>query len=205
MRSAQRAGHECGLHAWDHVLWQDKVRHRDAAWTVRQMELAFDRFVDVFGRPPSSHGAAGWQMNAAAFRQIDHWGLAYASDGRGSAPFVPVVDGAALGHVQLPTTLPTLDELIGRDGIDEGNVVQHLLALTGSGPAPGPYPARRARRSGAGAVVHGVDPRLEGARASPRRLDDAYRATPRSFLARRPVDWCAVPGRSGEVIGSAAD
>jgi peptidoglycan/xylan/chitin deacetylase (PgdA/CDA1 family) len=75
MRSALRAGHECGLHAWDHVLWQDKVRHRDAAWTVRQMELAFDRFVDVFGRPPSSHGAAGWQMNAAAFRQIDRWGL----------------------------------------------------------------------------------------------------------------------------------
>ena len=38
------------------------------------MELAFDRFVDVFGRPPSSHGAAGWQMNAAAFRQIDPLG-----------------------------------------------------------------------------------------------------------------------------------
>ena len=36
MRAALSAGHECGLHTWDHVLWQDNVRHRDAAWTRRR-------------------------------------------------------------------------------------------------------------------------------------------------------------------------
>ena len=202
MRSALRAGHECGLHAWDHVLWQDKVRHRDDAWTVRQMALAFDRFVDVFGRAPSSHGAAGWQMNAAAFRQIDRWGLAYASDGRGSAPFVPVVEGTALRHVQLPTTLPTLDELIGRDGIDEGNVVAHLLGLTA-----------RDRPQ-----VHTLHAELEGQALAPEfsallrgwqdqghrlgTLGDAYGATDPALLPRRPIDWGSVPGRSGELVAT---
>jgi len=200
MRSALRAGHECGLHAWDHVLWQDKVRHQDAAWTVRQMELAFDRFVDVFGRAPSSHGAAGWQMNAAAFRQIDRWGLAYSSDGRGSGPFVPVVDGTALRHVQLPTTLPTLDELLGRDGIDEGNVVRHLLGLTARNQ-PQVHTLHAELEGGAlasvfSALVRGWQD--QGHRLG--TLGDAYRSTTPSLLVRRTVDWGSVPGRSGEVV-----
>ena len=40
MRSARDAGHECGIHTWDHVLWQDNVRQRGRDWTERQMRLA---------------------------------------------------------------------------------------------------------------------------------------------------------------------
>src|SRR5262245_16685667 len=100
MRAARAAGHECGIHTWDHVYWQDNVRARDAAWTRQQMGNAFDRFVDIFGEAPPTHGAAGWQMNDEAFRQIDDWGMAYASDGRGTAPYIPTVDGVACRHVQ---------------------------------------------------------------------------------------------------------
>jgi peptidoglycan/xylan/chitin deacetylase (PgdA/CDA1 family) len=39
-------------------------------------------------------------------------------------------DGRAIGPPQFPTTLPTLDELIGIDGIDADNVHAHLLSLT---------------------------------------------------------------------------
>jgi peptidoglycan/xylan/chitin deacetylase (PgdA/CDA1 family) len=49
MRAAAAAGHECGIHTWDHVYWQDNVRERDAAWTRRQMQQSFERFTDVFG------------------------------------------------------------------------------------------------------------------------------------------------------------
>ena len=38
MRQAQAAGHECGIHTWDHVVWQDHVRRRDAAWTRGPMK-----------------------------------------------------------------------------------------------------------------------------------------------------------------------
>ena len=50
MRAAAAGGHECGIHAWDHVVWQDSVRGRDAAWTRREMQRAFERFVEI-GRP----------------------------------------------------------------------------------------------------------------------------------------------------------
>ena len=82
MRAAQAAGFECGIHTWDHVLWQDNVRLRDAVWTQKQMGQSFDRFTEIFGHAPQTHGAAGWQMNEHAFAQLDAFGFAYASDGR---------------------------------------------------------------------------------------------------------------------------
>ena len=130
MRACKAAGHECGIHAWDHVLWQDQVRQRDAQWTRLQMALAHQRFQAVFGAGPVTFGAAGWQTNDAALMQIDDWGMAYASDCRGVGPFRPRIGSRTLRHVQLPTTLPTLDELIGLQGVGEDGVADHLLART---------------------------------------------------------------------------
>jgi peptidoglycan/xylan/chitin deacetylase (PgdA/CDA1 family) len=127
MRATRDAGFEVGIHCWDHVRWQDFVVKRDAEWTEREMLLALRRFEDIFGAPPGTWGAAGWQMNRhAAWFEERHF--AYASDTRGRGPFQPVWDGVAIGCPQLPTTLPTLDELIGL----HADVVGHLLSLTGS-------------------------------------------------------------------------
>jgi peptidoglycan/xylan/chitin deacetylase (PgdA/CDA1 family) len=101
------------------------------------MLRAADRYTEIFGRRPEVHGAAGWQMNEAAYRVEAELGYRIASDTRGREPFWPVdADGVPLGPLQLPTTLPTLDELIGRNGWDAGNVHRALLALTEDDPAP---------------------------------------------------------------------
>ena len=200
MRAVRDAGHECGIHTWDHVLWQDNVRERDAQWTIRQMELAWARFVEVFGTAPSTHGAAGWQMNAAAFRQIDAWQMAYASDGRGSGPYVPLLDGVPLRHVQLPTTLPTLDELIGREGVDEDNVADALLARTGD--AHEHVFTLHAELEG-GLLAPALQRLLRGWRAQGHELVSLarYHAHVQGRpLPRLPIAWGEVPGRSGPLI-----
>jgi peptidoglycan/xylan/chitin deacetylase (PgdA/CDA1 family) len=127
MRSVRAAGYETGIHTYDHVKWQDHVADRDDAWTRREMLLATSRYEDIFEGPAPTHGAAGWQMNAAAFRLTAELGFRYASDTRGTHPFVPVCDETPVPCPQLPTTLPTLDELIGRDDITRDNVHLHLL------------------------------------------------------------------------------
>jgi len=124
------AGFEVGIHCWDHIRWQDGVENADAAWTEREMQRAVSRFTDIFGETPHVHGAAGWQMNTHALRLTQRLGLAYASDCRGTHPFVPVWNAEIVFCPQLPTTLPTLDELIGLDGTTEDNVHERLLALT---------------------------------------------------------------------------
>ena len=135
LRSVADAGYEVGIHCWDHIRWQDNVAAQSAQWTRREMHLAATRFAEIFGESARTHGAAGWQMNAAAYDCERELGLAYASDGRGSHPFLPVGDdGEICGVPQLPTTLPTLDELIGLNGWSAENVDQHLLALTADAP-----------------------------------------------------------------------
>ena len=133
MRDTAQAGHETGVHTWNHILWQDYVVNKDAQWTRRQLQLAVNRFGEIFGRPPAVHGAAGWQMNDDAYLLEQELGFTLASDGRGTHPFLPVVRGRALSVPQLPTTLPTLDELIGVDGLDADNVADHLLRLSTDG------------------------------------------------------------------------
>ena len=89
LRSVRDAGHEVGIHCWDHIRWQDHVAGQSAAWTQREMRRAADRFEEVFGEPARTHGAAGWQMNAAAYAFERELGLSYASDGRGTPSRVP--------------------------------------------------------------------------------------------------------------------
>jgi undecaprenyl phosphate-alpha-L-ara4FN deformylase len=130
MRRVRDAGYEVGVHCFDHTTWQDFVTRRDAHWTRHQMQSAVDRFHEVFGSMPEVHGAAGWQMNAAALALEEELGFVYASDTRGATPFVPLLSQRRSHCPQLPTTLPTLDELIGIDGNTADNVHETVLAHT---------------------------------------------------------------------------
>ncbi|MFK7088954.1 Peptidoglycan/xylan/chitin deacetylase, PgdA/NodB/CDA1 family [Chromobacterium violaceum] len=138
LRSVRDAGFEVGIHCWDHIKWQDYVAGKDAAWTRAEMHKAARRFREIFGEDARTHGAAGWQINDAALAYQKELGMLYASDGRGSHPFQPLdAAGRPLGVPQLPTTLPTLDELIGLDGLTNDNVHERLLQLTESETATG--------------------------------------------------------------------
>jgi undecaprenyl phosphate-alpha-L-ara4FN deformylase len=131
MRRVRDSGFEVGVHTWDHVKWQDGVARADAQWTTWQMALALQRFREIFGdAEPAVHGAAGWQMNVHAWRRTQSLGFRYASDTRGTHPFIPVVRAEIVACPQFPTTLPTLDEMIGLDGVTEENVAARLLERT---------------------------------------------------------------------------
>lgn len=137
LRAVRDAGFEVGIHCYDHIRWQDYVAQKGEAWTRRELQRAVDRFTGIFGQAPKAHAAAGWQTNRHALRQTQHLGFDYSSDTRGTHPFIPTWEAEIIACPQLPTTLPTLDELIGRDGITLENVAQHLLGLTRSAPATG--------------------------------------------------------------------
>lgn len=128
MRRVREQGFEVGVHCYDHVRWQDYVAHRGAEWTAREMGRACEAFRDVFGAAPEAHAAAGWQLNAPALELETALGFRYASDTRGSEPFLPSWGGTAGNCPQLPTTLPTLDELIGRDGLTAQGAAREILA-----------------------------------------------------------------------------
>ena len=197
MRAARDAGFEVGIHCWDHVRWQDGVADADAAWTAREFDLARGRFEEIFGAPAQVHGAAGWQMNPHAFRLLDAAGFRYASDTRGTRPFLPAWGGERFNCPQFPTTLPTLDELIGTDGIESGTVAQHLLSLTAQ-PAAHVYTAHAELEGGK--LETPFDSLLAGWRQQGYDLVSLQvlaAATDASRLPRHEVVLGAVGGRSG--------
>jgi undecaprenyl phosphate-alpha-L-ara4FN deformylase len=134
MQAIAQRGFEVGVHTWDHIRWQDNVAHADEPWTRRELTLARDEFMEVFGRAPLVHGAAGWQMNEHLPGLESELGFRFVSDSRGVGPFLPLAPRGAVPVPQLPTTLPTLDELIGRPDLHGIDPVDHLLALTDAAP-----------------------------------------------------------------------
>ena len=188
LRAVRDAGFEVGVHCWDHVRWQDFVAARDAAWTEHEMDLACARFTEVFGAAPRTWGAAGWQTNVHAARYQERFD--YASDTRGSRPFQPVWNGRPLGCPQVPTTLPTLDELIGR----QADVVQHLLRLTRERGRDHVFTAHAELEGGK------LEPMFEalvaGWQAQGYELVPT-RDIPRTRLPKHEVVYGEVPGRSG--------
>jgi peptidoglycan/xylan/chitin deacetylase (PgdA/CDA1 family) len=217
LRAVRDAGFECGIHTWDHVLWQDNVAARDADWTRGMMRKAARRHVDVFGAAPHTHGAAGWQMNAAAFAEHEAAGYRYASDGRvpldargalldpASGPHRVLAGGIEGACVQLPTTLPTLDELLGReiDGrlITVDNVAGHVLSLTADQRRDHVYTLHAELEGQKLAPV--FERLLSGWRAQGYRLGamcDYYEKVRHAELPAAPLAWGELPGRSGRVI-----
>lgn len=137
MRSVRDAGFEVGIHSYDQIKWQDQAASADMAWTRREMQKAVDRFIEIFGMASKSYACADWQLNRHALRLMQHFGFNYTSDTRGTHPYTPTWNAEIIACPQLPTTLPTLDEMINRDGITIENVVQHVLQLTKNPPPTG--------------------------------------------------------------------
>jgi hypothetical protein len=182
------------------------------------MDNAWRRYTQIFGEAPATHGAAGWQMNEHAFRELDARGLRYASDGReelkadgsllrpDAGPHRLAVDGRALSCVQLPTTLPTLDEVLGRNiggrELDRSNVADFLLGLT-----------RQPRDH-----VYTLHAELEGQKLAPifdqllsgwrdqgytlASMGQYYQSLDLRSLPVRPLRWGQLPGRSGDLIAA---
>jgi peptidoglycan/xylan/chitin deacetylase (PgdA/CDA1 family) len=206
-------GFECGIHTWDHVLWQDNVCRRGAQWTEHMMRRAEERYEQLFGERAPTHGAAGWQMNEAAFAHLDAAGYRYASDGRAQLnedgslrdPQAGPYRLPGLRHIQMPTTLPTLDELLGRTvggkTISTANVAEHLLALTAGATRDHVYTLHAELEGQKLAPI--FEQLLTGWKAQGYQLAsmaDYYEKIKDDSLPEYPLRWGEVPGRSGELI-----
>lgn len=201
MRWVRDQGFEVGIHTYDHVEWQDGVARAGADWTRREMERACHRFREIFGEEARVHGAAGWQMNRHAYRLTQRLGFHYSSDTRGTYPFIPVYNAEIIACPQLPTTLPTLDELLGVNGITADNVAHHLLKLTANPPPTGHVYTLHAELEGM-KLAPVFEALLAGWRAQGYRLvslRDYGSGLTVQDLPHHEVATGEVPGRSGTV------
>lgn len=118
-KRAHADGHECGVHSWDHVLVQDYLDDMSEARFAELYDKAAADFEALSGTSSDCYAAPGWQVSAASLAIQSRLGLKYATDVRGHSPFLPTFEGTAYTVPQIPTTLPTMDEILGAPGVTD--------------------------------------------------------------------------------------
>lgn len=191
-------GHELGVHAWDHRSWQDRLLGWDRERIASELDRGRAAYQAALGEPPRTYAAPAWLTADAALVHQEGYALQYASDCRGSEPFLPVVGGVRLTTPQVPATLPTLDEALGFSHASADSFFSSVLERAAAQPWPvltihaelegGPYApdfSSFLERSAAGSVVPlGT---LLAARLA------------RGSLEPCPLSHAGVPGRHGVV------
>ena len=129
MRAVRDAGFEVGIHCHNHYRWQDYLDKMPLDEIRAEFGAARAEFRRIFGTEAATAGAPGWQSNARSREVYDEAGLLYASDTRGGAPFFPRLDGKVFRTLEIPSTLPTFDELMGRPEYPDDKIVPHYLSL----------------------------------------------------------------------------
>ncbi|HTO02709.1 MAG TPA: polysaccharide deacetylase family protein [Opitutus sp.] len=129
MRAVRDAGFEIGIHSFNHYRWQDHVQTMSVEAVRAEFIAARAEFRRIFGREAAAAGAPGWQSNTRSRQVYDEAGLLYASDTRGGAPFFPRLEGRVFQTLEIPSTLPTLDELMGRPEYPDARIPSHIVSL----------------------------------------------------------------------------
>lgn len=119
-------GHELGIHGYDHVGWHDRLERMGEAAVAGEIEAAIAIYIQSLHTTPQSFAAPGWRVTSTSLAVQDRQGFLYCSDTRGQFPFLPMMRGQAYQTLQIPTTLPTLDEILGLDG-KYGEAVNDVL------------------------------------------------------------------------------
>ena len=129
MRKVRDAGFETGIHCNDHFQWQDHLFKMSLQQVRGEFVRALGEYRRIFGQDAATAGAPGWQATANSRQVYDEAGLLYASDTRGKSAFFPEIDGRVFKTLEIPSTLPTFDELLGRPEFPEEKIVAHYISL----------------------------------------------------------------------------
>lgn len=126
-------GHEVGIHGFDHVYWHDYIKHLSREQTEKILNACVKVYKEITGKDPVSFAAPGWHINAHALDFFEKKGFVYSSDTRGEMPFFPVMENKRFSVIQIPSTLPTLDEVVGIEGNDPITLAAYFSGLLKDG------------------------------------------------------------------------
>jgi len=127
LRDCANSGHEIGLHAWDHQYWQSHIDTMSSALIYEHLSKACEVIAEYAGKTPVCSAVPGWKCTEETLIEKEKFHFMYNSDCRGSSVFMPVVAGRRLTTPQVPLSMPTYDEVLGRDGITNENYNERIL------------------------------------------------------------------------------
>ena len=130
---AKENGFEIGVDRFNSTSWKNNALYASSNWTELQMQRTNSIFTKLSGEAPKASSAPFWQMNRDAYRLNQRLGYNYTSDTRGTHAFLPIFDGEIISCPQLPTTLPTIPEMIQGKRMEPDfllqSTIEHMKSL----------------------------------------------------------------------------
>ncbi|MGW8193143.1 MAG: 4-deoxy-4-formamido-L-arabinose-phosphoundecaprenol deformylase [Desulforhopalus sp.] len=121
-------GHEVGLHAWDHHREQSRIEKMSSEEVHRNLDRGKRLLETIIGRKIYCMAAPSWKATTLLLQARKTFDLRYNSDCRGHTIFRPIAGSELLEQPQIPTTLPTYDEVVGKDGVTPENYNKYILS-----------------------------------------------------------------------------
>lgn len=126
LKAIVAAGHELGVHGYDHAGWADHYAEYSDEQVQREWQTTIQSYRDIFGGLPEGSAAPNWRSHERLYDLEDKEGILYASDVRGFTPFRPLVGGLSYKTLQIPVTLPCTHELI-QAGVPRPDIVTSIV------------------------------------------------------------------------------
>ena len=200
LRAAAGAGHDTGVHGWDHVGWHDRLPGMTREEIARDYGAAHAEYLRVFGVPARSSAAPGWTANARSLEVQEERALLHTSDTRGGGHFFPAAAGRAFRTLEIPTTLPTLDETLAWPSLPDDAAQRAHFREAARGTEVHTVHAEVEGRSKADLFAAILDDWRTDGVAFPTLAELAREALEhRDRIPARELVWTRLPGRAGEV------
>jgi len=104
-------GHEVALHGYDHACWARSIHEKKPREVRVLFMMGYSEYRRVFGREPLGFASPEFKWTPETLSLLDELGFLYGSDFKGRTPFRPTINGRAYKTIQIPVTLPNLEEL----------------------------------------------------------------------------------------------
>ena len=196
MAAARGNGHEVGLFGLSALDWERRLAHADPVWVRQQCEEMWRIYLALGGGAPSAIASPNWQINPALLGELTPRRFQYCSLTRGKLPYYPVLQGVRSAVPEIPTTLPTVHEMLRWPGVSAGNVHEYLYAESRHLLPAGHVFAASAEREGIEwlPLMEKLLVMWKGQDGSVRALGDALAGIDLSTLPHHQVGWGRVEG-----------
>jgi peptidoglycan/xylan/chitin deacetylase (PgdA/CDA1 family) len=191
MAAARANGHEVGLFGLSPQPWLRRLAHADRTWVAQQCEALWSSYLELGGEAPAALATPGWQINPALLPELSVARYRYSSLTRGKLPYHPVLQGERSAVPEIPTTLPTVTELLNQPGVSVSNVHEYLYAESRHLLPAGHVFAASAEREGIDllGLMENLLVMWKGQDGSVRALGDVLKEIDPATLPHHQVGW----------------
>ncbi len=126
LTSIAEHGHEVGLHGYNHAEWARSL-HLPQQDTEKMFLKGYNEFTEIFGKRPKAFSSPEFKTTEHILSMLDRYDFLYGSDSRRQTPFWPKNERRTFETLQVPVTMPNLEELSWR-GMSDREALKHVYS-----------------------------------------------------------------------------